>query len=210
LARILTCVVWLIESANATAQQMIESFAYLRPSARVKTRWQYNNIAYSTASHLPEQLFGGTFVDFVRDNVWEPLGMTRSYYDIQSARSTSRLANGFGRRLSVGRSGVQDVRACLRDVRERHGVLSDECRGKEQVLGWYTRQWRGIAGAGGVITCSKDMVSWAQARGDSEGLEVTWSHRSYGYKHFCSKDDIQGRIDQSSRRTSSRTSDRLG
>ena len=47
---------------------------------------------------------------------------------------------GFGRRLSMGRSGVQDVRACLRDVRERHGVLSDECRGKEQALGWYTRQ----------------------------------------------------------------------
>ena len=76
MARILTCVVWLIESANATVQQLIESFAYLRPSARVKTQWQYNNIAYSTTSHLPEQLFGGTFVDFVRDNVWEPLGMT--------------------------------------------------------------------------------------------------------------------------------------
>jgi CubicO group peptidase (beta-lactamase class C family) len=142
---------------------MIDSFAHLRPSARVKTRWQYNNIAYSTASHLPEQLFGEAFNDFVRDNIWEPLGMTRSYYDIQSARSTSRLASGFGRRLSVGRSGVQDVWACLRDVRERRGVLSDECRGKEQALGWYSQQWRGIAGAGGVITCSKDMVSWAEA-----------------------------------------------
>lgn len=123
----LTCVVWLIESANATVQQMIESFAHHRPSARVKTRWQYNNIAYSTASHLPEQLFGETFDDLVRDNVWEPLGMIQSYYNIQSARSTSRLANGFGRRLSVGLSAVQDVWACLRYACERHGVLSDGC-----------------------------------------------------------------------------------
>lgn len=133
------------------------------PQARIRTRWQYNNIAYSTASHLPEQFLGETFDDFVRDSVWEPLGMTQSYYDIQSARSTSRLASGFGRRLSVGRFGVQDVWACWRDVRERRGVLSDECRGKEQALGWYTRQWRGIVGAGGVITCSKHMVGWAKA-----------------------------------------------
>jgi CubicO group peptidase (beta-lactamase class C family) len=109
LTRILICIVWLIESANATVQQMIESFAHLRPSARIKTRWQYNNIAYSTASHLTEQFFGETFEDLVRDNVREPLGMTRSYHNIQSARSTTRLASGFGRRLSVGRSGVQDV-----------------------------------------------------------------------------------------------------
>ena len=62
-----------------------------------------------------------------------------------------------------GPLGVQDVWACLRDVHERLGVLSGGCRGKEQALDGHTRQWRGVAGAEGVITCSKDMVSRAHA-----------------------------------------------
>ena len=184
---------------------MIKLFANLRASAPVKTRWQYNNIAYSAASYLPEQLFGENFEDFVRDNIWRPLGMTDSFYDIQAARATNRLASGFARRLSPGVSKVRDIRACLTDVQEHHGVLSDRCRGKEQALGWYARYWRGNAGAGGVITCSKDLVSRVSAaRPHDKRLKTTCFSRSYGYKRCCSKVDIQKRISQLSRRSYSR------
>ena len=146
-------------STNATVEQIIGSLAHLKPSAPYRTRWQYNNVAYMSASYIPWQLFGERFEDFVVDNIWTPLGMTRSYYDLPMARATNQLVSGFGRHVLPGRSRVQDVEACWRDLGEHHGRLSDECRGDEQDLGWYAMHWQGIVGAGGVISCAKDMVS---------------------------------------------------
>lgn len=170
----------------------MELLAHLRPSAPFKTRWQYNNIAYSSAAQVPRQLFDESFEDFVAENIWNPLGMTRSHYDVSIAKATNHLASGFGRRVAPGRMAkLQDVEACEGDVQKRGGRLSDECRGEQQDLGWSIKHWRGIAGAGGVITCAKDMVSENELSAPTPQLTALYAFRPSGCRLSSSRDSTR-------------------
>jgi CubicO group peptidase (beta-lactamase class C family) len=138
---------------------MIDSLGHLKPSAPMKTLWQYNNITYAAASHLPKHLLGQDFDDFVKDKIWKPLGMDNTFYDIEAARATGHLVSGFARRITSDRTGIEDADVCRQDIEMRGGKLSDEGRGIEQEIGWFQEHWQGTAGAVGVISCARDMVS---------------------------------------------------
>jgi CubicO group peptidase (beta-lactamase class C family) len=146
-------------SADATPEEVLSSVKYLKPSAAFKSHWQYNNIAFTIASHVPYQLLDGISFDaFVQEEIWNPLGMKHTFYDIELARTTNHMLSGVGRSLPSDRAGFRDVDACWKDIK-RDGRLSTQCRGDAQDLGWFQKDWTGVAGAGGVITCSKDMAS---------------------------------------------------
>lgn len=137
---------------------MTKSLAHLKPSAPFKSLYQYNNIAYNTVSSLPELLIGQKFDEFIQNIILGPLGMNHSFYDIKLARATQELSSAFARKISIGQSGLQDVEVAWGDIKAGRR-LSNEGRGSEQALGWPIQFWQGGAGAGGIITCSKDLVS---------------------------------------------------
>lgn len=137
---------------------MTKSLAHLKPSAPFKSLYQYNNIAYNTVSSLPELLLGQKFDEFIKNIILGPLGMNHSFYDIELARATQDLSSAFARKISIGRSGLQDVEVAREDIKAGRR-LSNEGRGIEQALGWPVQFWQGGAGAGGIVTCSKDLVS---------------------------------------------------
>jgi hypothetical protein len=88
--------------------------------ALIGTRRQHNDIAYSTASYLPRQLFGEAFDDSFRGTIWGSLVMTRNHQEsVDVAQATHGLASGCRHRISSDHSGVQDVEAAGgRSVRE--------------------------------------------------------------------------------------------
>jgi CubicO group peptidase (beta-lactamase class C family) len=146
----------IVFSTDITPEDVVKSLAYLKPSGPFKSCYQYTNLTYAAASLLPKQVLGQHLEEFVKKNIWDPLGMTQSCYDIELARLTGNLSSGFARKLSVGQSGVHDVERCKEDIKHARGKLSEEGRGMEHSLGWPVQQ---LAGPGGVITCAKDLVS---------------------------------------------------
>ncbi|KAF7373511.1 Beta-lactamase domain-containing protein [Mycena sanguinolenta] len=82
-----------------TALDIIKRMKYLKPSAEFRSKFQYNNLMYTTLSYLPTALLPSkpTFAQYVHDNILEPLGMNSTTYSFQVANATNRLADGFGR-----------------------------------------------------------------------------------------------------------------
>lgn len=47
----------------------------------LRSRYQYNNLAYLVAGEVVEAVVDMPLGDFVKTRIWQPLGMTSSYYD---------------------------------------------------------------------------------------------------------------------------------
>lgn len=146
-------------SNDATAQDVVRNLRNLRTSAEFREIWQYNNMAYATASTFSEVLAGVPFSDYVQTNIWNKLGMNDTYYKIDAARATGRLVGG------TARKNV-DVKTCFDTLigdgkwpGKKHNKLPESCYGDVVDIGWFTSNEQINAGAGGVITCAKDMVS---------------------------------------------------
>lgn len=142
----------MIGSAHATKKHIISTMRYLKPSTGFRQTWQYNNIAYLTASSVSEYLYNIPFTDYVTEKIFQPLEMYQTTYNPELAKMSGYRSDGFAR--------IMNETACARDVRKEGKVeLSEECSGKVQNIGWAIEDWQANAGAGGVITTPHDMVS---------------------------------------------------
>ncbi len=67
-----------------------------------EVRWKYSNLAYALAGMIVESVTGESWADYIRKNIYEPLGMTASSVD----QNVSGLATGYGRRMPDGSRAV--------------------------------------------------------------------------------------------------------
>ncbi len=56
--------------------------------------WHYSNSGYIVLGHIIEEVSGMTYADFIKKRVFEPLGMTNSYYGSKTRLIPNR-ANGY-------------------------------------------------------------------------------------------------------------------
>lgn len=56
------------------------------------TKWEYDNTGYTLLGMIVEKASGMSYADFVRKNIFEPLGMTHSYYGDNAALIPNRAA----------------------------------------------------------------------------------------------------------------------
>ncbi|KAJ9115375.1 hypothetical protein QFC24_006990 [Naganishia onofrii] len=142
-------------AANETKLSIISRLRHLRPSTEFRRDWQYNNLMYVVASTLPEYIYDIPFTDYVRENIFSPLGMADTTYDLKAAIETGHRADGFVRRH-------QNLSACIADGQIAGGRYSKDCLGETACNGWFVgaedAEWN--AGPGGVITSGKDMATW--------------------------------------------------
>jgi len=61
-------------------QELMERLRFLRPGLGLRERFQYNNLMYMVAGRVVERVTGGTWEEFVRRRIFEPVGMTRSTF----------------------------------------------------------------------------------------------------------------------------------
>lgn len=67
--------------------ELVARLKYLEPTAELRTRWQYQNLMYTTAGYLIERITGETWESFVESRIFAPLGMTRSNFSVDALQA---------------------------------------------------------------------------------------------------------------------------
>ncbi|KAJ8515598.1 hypothetical protein ONZ45_g6993 [Pleurotus djamor] len=88
--------------ATDTLSNHISKYRHLKPSAKFRETYQYNNNMYALLSYLPTVLLPSqpSLASYVKSNIFDPLGMTSTTYSYSVAQTSGNLADGFARQQS--------------------------------------------------------------------------------------------------------------
>ena len=114
---------------------------YLRPSATFRDTFQYNNLMYETLSYLPTALLNQSYESYVAQHLFEPLNMSSTTFSIAEAVKSGNFAIGH---LASDRDVTRGLNGTIK------AIIPTWFRPGEE------RVW---AGAGGVISSARDLVS---------------------------------------------------
>lgn len=67
---------------QATREEFVRRLAYLKPTADLRQKFQYNNLMFLTAGYLIEVLTGKTWEEAVKERVLQPLEMKRTNFSV--------------------------------------------------------------------------------------------------------------------------------
>ena len=73
------------EATPTTPEQLVARFRDKPLNFQPGEKWEYSNSGYVLLGYLLEKISGQRYQDFVRDNLFAPLGMTESGYDSHAA-----------------------------------------------------------------------------------------------------------------------------
>jgi CubicO group peptidase (beta-lactamase class C family) len=82
------------EAAAATPEQLVARFRDRPLEFAPGSKWRYSNSGYVLLGYLIEKITGKTYSEFVRDNIFTPLGMKDSGYD-SNTRVIENRATGY-------------------------------------------------------------------------------------------------------------------
>jgi CubicO group peptidase (beta-lactamase class C family) len=82
--------VWVNSSKDLPG--LVHSLRYLEPSRELRTAFQYNNLMYIALGYLVERVSGRPWDAFVRERIFEPLGMADSGCTIPEYTSAAEYA----------------------------------------------------------------------------------------------------------------------
>jgi CubicO group peptidase (beta-lactamase class C family) len=79
---------------------MVRILQHLPMTSGFREEFMYNNYMYSAVSHVLETRIGENMGFFLKDRIWSPLGMTKTYWTLKDAIAAenggdARLARGF-------------------------------------------------------------------------------------------------------------------
>ncbi|HSK85928.1 MAG TPA: serine hydrolase domain-containing protein, partial [Rubrobacter sp.] len=102
------------------------------------TKWAYSNHAYNTLGQLVEDISGEPFIEYMRRQVFEPLGMENTDY-VLGDRVREALAQGYN--FSRGRLRPADyLEIAVRGAGSVFSTVDDMCRYVAALLGGGTNQ----------------------------------------------------------------------
>ncbi|KAL1746134.1 beta-lactamase/transpeptidase-like protein [Schizophyllum fasciatum] len=89
-------------SFNETLTSLIRKLPHLKPSTEFRTAWQYNNIMYAALSCLPSLVLPSQppFACYVKEHIFDRLGLNDTTYSSRAAQETDRLADAFTRQVN--------------------------------------------------------------------------------------------------------------
>lgn len=90
--------VWYLwEGSGLQRRDYYQRLRYLQPSAAFRSRWQYNNLTFTTAGYLAEQIAGVSWDELTEREVFEPLEMKASSTVLAGLEQASERASGYRR-----------------------------------------------------------------------------------------------------------------
>ncbi|MGL5871436.1 MAG: serine hydrolase [Xenococcaceae cyanobacterium] len=72
--------------------ELIDRLQYLEPSQELRAKFHYQNLMYATAGYLVEQITNTSWEDFVREEIFTPLGMNDSNFSVSQSQQTDNFA----------------------------------------------------------------------------------------------------------------------
>ncbi|KAK0200076.1 beta-lactamase/transpeptidase-like protein [Desarmillaria ectypa] len=141
---------------------ILKRLRHLEPSAEFRDIYQYNNNMYMLLSYLPELLLPHKppFARYVKEHIFEPLGLTSTTYSVDVAQASGNLVQG------MARDGVNKTENLFgmgtpRAMWHPNWFLAGDEDGNYK------------SGAGGVISSAKDAATWLQALLDGGRNPIT-------------------------------------
>ncbi len=77
---------------EASREEFVRRLAYLKPSADLREKFQYNNLMFLTAGYLVEVLTDEKWEDAIRTYVFESLGMKRTNFSVEDSQKDADFA----------------------------------------------------------------------------------------------------------------------
>lgn len=129
-----------LPSTHYSTRDVVEHLAYLPPSTGFRENFAYENIMFAVATLIVEQASGQRYADFVRTQIFAPVGMGDALIDGSELRPTDDVATSY-----------------MPDAGGRLGPVS-------------TLVWENNAGAAGIYASIHDMARWASTQLDKGEL----------------------------------------
>ena len=128
---------WAAWRLDLPLEEFIKRMRHLEFSASFREKFQYNNLMYYASAYLVEKLSGQVWQDFVRERIFEPLGMSASNF-VPDASELGQV-NAKGYQVDRDENG------------EATGIT-------EMALGEHTQLSPGAAGA--LFSTLADLTTW--------------------------------------------------
>jgi CubicO group peptidase (beta-lactamase class C family) len=80
---------------TSSRDSLVQRIQYLEPSAAIRQRWQYNNFMFMLQGAVAEKLTGKSWEDNIRQQFFEPLGMSRSNVSLAEWMKADDIAAGY-------------------------------------------------------------------------------------------------------------------
>ncbi|KAG0650970.1 hypothetical protein D0Z07_2502 [Hyphodiscus hymeniophilus] len=74
-----------------TPKSVTRKLWYFLLSEPLRSKYQYSNVMYVVAVHMVESLTSGWFGDYIRQMIWEPLGMKDTYFGLNDTKQHGAL-----------------------------------------------------------------------------------------------------------------------
>ncbi|KFY59746.1 hypothetical protein V496_05555 [Pseudogymnoascus sp. VKM F-4515 (FW-2607)] len=86
--------------STTSVAAMVRNMRHLPMMSELREEFMYNNMMYTAVSHALETRTGENMGIFLRDRIWAPLGMTRTYWTLDDAIAAeksgdAKLARGY-------------------------------------------------------------------------------------------------------------------
>ena len=79
---------------TTTMTEMIHNLRYLKPVSSFRSKFDYDNLLYIVAGEVVSRVSGKPYDDYIKDNFFEPLGMTRSFLSIPKIKADDNRIDG--------------------------------------------------------------------------------------------------------------------
>ena len=155
--------------------------AYLGDSLRVTapplTAVVYSNMAYSLVAHLVERFSGVPYKQYVRDNVWGPLGMTSTDFDLRPEMEERLAVPYVADSITARPVATERLKANVWPAGITYGTIHDQARWVAFNLG------DGMAGERRVLReeTLEEMQRLQFPQHAGEPLSAGWGYDDPGY-----------------------------
>ncbi|HSW58932.1 MAG TPA: serine hydrolase [Dehalococcoidales bacterium] len=87
----------ILTDAKLSRKELVQRIEYLQPNAGFRYKWQYSNLMFIAAGYLVETVSGRTWEEYVRENIFAPLGMKSSGFSINDLQKSSDFSKPYAR-----------------------------------------------------------------------------------------------------------------
>ena len=82
----------LVIGSAYSREEVLRRIRFLKPGSSFRSRFEYNNTMYVVAGEIIPAISGKSWDDFVREGIFEPLGMTESSTSVSALQNFSNVA----------------------------------------------------------------------------------------------------------------------